>query len=103
MTQQDLFVGGDLSTGKYWKEFEEFHRENPDVFRLFCNYAFDAIRRNRKHFGAQMIFERIRWYCLVETTGSDFKVNNNFAAYYARLFELKFPQHKGLFRMRVIR
>lgn len=101
--QQDLFIGDDLSTGKYWKEFEEFHNANPDVFRMFTNYAFDAIRLNRKNFGAAMIIQRIRWYCMVETTGSEFKVNNNYSPYYARLFELKFPHYKGFFKTRAIK
>lgn len=80
--------------------FWEYHRENPHIYRLFKRFALEAIDRGRKHLGAKMIFERIRWYTQVETTGDPFKINNNYHAYYARLFMRDHPDYDGFFRTR---
>ncbi|HSC08080.1 MAG TPA: hypothetical protein VLD59_14740, partial [Steroidobacteraceae bacterium] len=61
--------------------FERFHRENPQVYRLFCRFCDDAIRAGRKHLGAKMIWERMRWFARVETTDPEFKLNNNYHAF----------------------
>lgn len=76
-----------------------FHRANPRVYELFEQYTFEAARR-RAHYSAKAIFERIRWHTEIETTGADFKLNNNFHAYYARLFMKRHPRHDGFFRTR---
>jgi hypothetical protein len=43
----------------------------------------------------------LRWETAIDTRSDDgFKINNNFRAFYSRLFEEDFPQHRGRFRMR---
>jgi hypothetical protein len=37
---------------------------------------------------------------MVETKGDDFKISNDFIAYYARLFMAYNPQHEGFFKTR---
>lgn len=72
--------------------------ENPDVWRAFEALTLDLIAR-RKTAGANAILERIRWDATVEG-GRDWKVNNTFAPYYARVFALKYPEHLGFFEFR---
>lgn len=81
------------------KDFMTYHNENPQVWHYFKRFAFEAIEKNRKKIGAKLIFERIRWYTQIKTSG-DFKVNNNYTADYARHFERQFPEHRGLFEKR---
>lgn len=89
-------------------KFISFHRANPDVYELFERFTFDAISAGMKKVGSKFIFERIRWEIAVATTGSgycvslkrDLKLNNNFTAWYARLFIAKHRSHKGLFELR---
>lgn len=84
------------------QRFEKFNTNNPKVYYLFKRFTMQAINRGAKKMGAQMIIERIRWYTSVETTGDIFKINNDYAAYYARLFMREHPQHDGFFRTRTV-
>jgi hypothetical protein len=83
-------------------KFEEYHRDNPQVYEMFKRFTFEKISRGAKHVGAKAVLERVRWETSV--SGDDgFKVNNNYTAAYARLFAKDFPQHKDLFRTRKAR
>ena len=84
------------------KEFEEFHEANPRVYELFERFTFKIIERHYDHYGVSAVFERIRWHMTIDTTSTDFKLNNNHRAYYARLFETKHPEHEGFFRKRAL-
>jgi hypothetical protein len=87
----------------YDRDFIKHLKENPDIFILFVRYASQAMRAGRKHFGAKMIIERIRWYSQVETTDKDFKINDHYTSRYARLFETVYPEFKGFFELRKLR
>jgi len=67
------------------KSFWKYHTDNPHVFTLFSKYAYELKSKGRKHYGVGVITERIRWHIAVETTGDDFKINNNYRSCYARL------------------
>lgn len=82
--------------------FLSFHRENPGVWREFERFALDAARAGRQHYGAKSIMERVRWECEI-AHGSDFKCNNNWTAYYARIFAAKYPEYSGIFEFREAR
>jgi hypothetical protein len=58
------------------------------------------IRQGHRHLGALTVLHRIRWETGTATTDPDFKINNNHAAYYARLFMADHPTHRGFFRTR---
>jgi hypothetical protein len=86
--------------------FSEYVRTNPHVFDRFCYYADVAYERlsertDEPHFGAQMIVERIRWYYAVEiVTDEPVRINNDFAAYFARAYENRYPDRRGFFHKR---
>ena len=80
--------------------FADYHRANPRIFALFCRFALE-VARVRSHYSAWAIVQRIRWHVEIETRSADeLKINNNWAALYARLFSLKHPEHENLFRCR---
>lgn len=83
------------------ERFLAFHRENPGVWRSFEQYALQAAK-SRASLGAKAIMERVRWEAEVERKQA-FKCNNNFTAYYARIFADKYPQYKTIFEFRHIR
>ena len=89
------------SSAKLIREFEAFHAANPEVYHLFKRFAYDAIRRHHQHFSSDMVLHRVRWETGVVTTGNLYKINNNYSAFYARLFMLQHPAHQGFFRCRV--
>ena len=78
-------------------EWEDYHRENPMVWEYFQKFSFEAIRTGRKKISHWLIINRIRWEVYIVTTGEEFKISNNFIAFYARLWQQTFPQHKELF------
>ena len=83
------------------KQFEKYFKANPNVWRLFCGYTWEAYFAGRKKFSAQAIIERVRWHHDVEDRSVDeFKINNNFTAFYARKMMAMHPELEGFFRTR---
>jgi len=82
--------------------FWEFHNGNPEIWTLFQKYTFQVIEAGLPSFGALHILSRIRWFVWIETKrfGDLYKINNNHAAFYARLFHREHPEHEGFFRTR---
>lgn len=97
MTNNNLQL--DLFDGIENKEFLEYHKTNPHLYDAFKAVAFDAMRMGFKTYGANGIFEIIRWK-RAERGDGEFKINNNFAPLFARLFANEFPQHENFFRFR---
>lgn len=84
--------------------FIAYHAAHPEVWDLFARLTRDRIGRGYKHYSADAILHRIRWELSQPTyeAGEEFKINNNFAAFYARWFMREFPQHDGFFRTRAL-
>ena len=83
--------------------FRAFDRENPEVWSLFCRFTGDARKAGLSHYSADAVLHRIRWFTSVETKSDDgFRLNNNFAAYYARKWQRLNPEAKDFFRTRVV-
>lgn len=82
------------------KTAEQYHKENPRIYEVFENLTFQTIAKGFSHYGVSGIFELIRWHTGVSANDKEFKINNNYKPYYARLFEKNHPRHKGFFRKR---
>ena len=80
----------------FWK----FHQANPRIWELFYRFAHEAKAAGRAHYGVAAIFERIRWHLNVETTGEEFKLNNNYRSCYARMLMIHEPQLGRFFNTR---
>lgn len=76
-----------------FERFCKFHEANPRLWELFQQFALDVARRGRERYSVSAIVERIRWHVDIETGGADVKINNDFKAYYGRMFMAKFPQY----------
>lgn len=75
----------------------EWHKANPDVWMLFERFSLEAINRGRKRISHWLIINRIRWETAIVTTGDDFKISNDYIAFYARLWKARYPQYADLF------
>jgi hypothetical protein len=106
MKQGDLFeYSGNGSprsrADQIYKRFEQFHKDNPNVWRLLKKFANDLVEAGFEHYSVDAVVERIRWHVNIETRSHEgLKLNNDFRAYYARLFHVAFPEHAGFFRNR---
>jgi len=84
-------------------DFQRFHQENPQVYRELVRLARAwQSRRGTGKVGMKMLFEVLRWQLAMSTTGDDFKLNNNYTSYYARLVMAENPDLRGLFQTRVL-
>ena len=79
-------------------KFNDWHRDNPEVYELFKKFTFEAINRGHQHLSAWLIVGRIRWETSVVTHGDDYKISNDFIALYSRKFMRDHPEHDGFFK-----
>lgn len=80
-------------------KFNQYHRDNPQVYELFKRFTFMAIRRGHNRLSAWMIANRIRWETSIETFSVDeYKISNDYIALYARMFMRDHPQYDGFFK-----
>lgn len=80
-------------------KFNQYHRDNPQVYELFKRFTFMAIKRGHNRLSAWMIANRIRWETSIETFSVDeYKISNDYIALYARMFMHDHPQYDGFFK-----
>ena len=79
------------------EKFNEFHESNPHVYRKLEELALKAIAVGFEHYGIRTLLENVRWHVDMTTTDDRFKIGNNHAPYYARLFHKLNPEHSGFF------
>ena len=82
------------------ESFLKFHAENPQVYRLFKQYANALMSQGITTYGAKGIMERLRWHYEVESRAYDFKLNNNYASCFSRLLMSQDPSFKSFFSTR---
>lgn len=82
-------------------DFWRFHTANPEVYAGLVNLTRVWLeRRPGRKLGIGMLFEVLRWEVAMRTTGDDFKLNNNYRSYYARLIMSRNPDLAGVFDTR---
>lgn len=81
------------------KTFEEYDKENPQIWQAFKRLTFQLIAVGVKHWGAKAIMEQLRYETIIRGKG-DYKINNNYTAGYARKFSKEFPKYKDFFEIR---
>ncbi len=82
------------------ERFSIFHTNNPRVYELFREFTLEVIDRGYESYSADAIMHRVRWEANIVTDDPRFKINNNYVAFYARLFMAEFPHHKDFFETR---
>lgn len=94
-------MSGQLAMWTEETAFDRFHADNPRVYEVLVRLAREWVGRFGSHkLGIATLFERTRWEIALATTDADFKLNNNFRAYYARLIMRQEPDLEGLFDLR---
>ena len=81
--------------------FEEFHADNPRVYDVLVALARQWVSSTgRRKLGIKTLYERARWEIAMQTSDADFKLNNNFTAFYARLIMDRERDLDGMFDLR---
>ena len=78
-----------------------FAENNPVVWQTFKRFALEASTKTAC-YGSQGVWERMRWYIVFNLAhpDMDYKLNNDYVAFYARLFMHRFPQFDKFFEVR---
>lgn len=88
-------------SGSIERDFWEFHQRNPHVYVRLVELAREARAAGARKLGIAQLFEVLRWTHSVATRDwSDFKLNNNYRSYYARLIMQREPELDGIFETR---
>ena len=78
-----------------------FHHDNPDVLHRLVALARQAKDAGASSYGIAALFEVLRWSALMEKRpGEEFKLNNNYRAWYAREIMRLHPDLSGFFTTR---
>lgn len=80
--------------------FWRFHDANPFVYDELVALARQGVRAGAHKLGIGMLFEVLRWNVALRTGGDEFKLNNNYRSYYARLIMVNEPDLVGVFETR---
>lgn len=80
----------------------EFHRANPNVYRLLRDLAFRLVVAGHRRWGAKALWETLRYELAISTNADvrDFKLNNNYTAWYARELMANEPELTDFFEIR---
>lgn len=81
--------------------FEDFHRANPHVYRTLCRLAREFVNTTgQPKIGISMLFEAARWTLALQTKSADYRLNNSYRAYFARLIAAQEPDLADVFELR---
>ncbi len=81
------------------ERFEEFHRENPHVYERLRYMSLELVANGHSRIGMGMLFEVLRWSAMTTRDG-DFKLNNNYRAFYSRMLMENEPELRDVFELR---
>jgi hypothetical protein len=85
-------------------KFRNFHAENPHVLTELERLAAQWFNAGNSKVGVQLLLEVLRYNRSITTkSADDFKVNNDFAAHYARMMVARNPGWENRIRMRALR
>jgi hypothetical protein len=83
------------------ERFENFHRDNPHVYRTLVRLAREWVNSTgARKLGIKSLYEVARWRLAIETSDPEYRLNNSFTAYYARLLMAENRDLDGLFDLR---
>lgn len=103
--QQDLFMSPVLMNAlnhsdRFTEEFLRWLPDNLHVWNAFAREALAVIHKGFQHYSARTIIHVLRHHSALHEVGGEWKLNNNISPYLARLFDLTYPSHAGLFEFR---
>lgn len=86
----------------YWaKRAAEFHLANPHVYEALIGYARQARAAGVTRVGIELLWNRMRWDWMLNTEhDGDFKLNQNYKAWYARRIMEREASLDGIFETR---
>lgn len=83
------------------ERFEEYHAANPIVYDTLRQLAREWVAAHgRRKVGIRMLWETARWQIIMHTNDTEYKMNDHYTSYYARLLQMNDLVLDGLFELR---
>ena len=89
-----------LSLAEQWAQF---HADNPHVADALEQLAESWFAAGNPRIGTKALWERLRWEAGVQTNAQDYRLNNNWPAFYSRVLLERRPEWSGRILTRVQR
>jgi hypothetical protein len=80
--------------------FRAFHEKNPQVYDRLRQMALALKAAGHRRWGMRNLWEKLRYDLAVQTTATNFRLNDHFPPFYARLLMKQCPELKGFFEIR---
>lgn len=80
--------------------FQVFHAANPHVYAALRRLALRLRGQGVERYGIAGLFEVLRYEQALQTNGEDFRLNNSYRAFYARMLMDREPELKDFFEIR---
>jgi hypothetical protein len=80
--------------------FRKYHLENRHVYVELKRLARAMKATGRETYSMYSLFEVVRWNISLQTTGDEWKLNNSYRPWYARLLLLRNPDLEEFFELR---
>ena len=77
-----------------------FHLDHPGVYQALVQMARTLKDKGHSKIGIGMLWEVLRWRWMMSAPKGDYKMNNDYRAFYARMIMEKEPDLKGFFNTR---
>jgi hypothetical protein len=85
------------------KNFLDWLKQNPDVWKGFVELSFKAIKAGRQHYSAWLVAAVIRYNQDIKSQDGEFKISNERIGWLARFFHYKYPHYKGFYATRPLK
>jgi hypothetical protein len=90
-----------MNSTRIAERFNEFHHANPHVYKIIVRLAREYRQATgRVKCGMSLLMGRARWELSVSTSDEDPKLNNDYAAFYAREIMRNESDLRGFFNIR---
>jgi|3_EtaG_2_1085321.scaffolds.fasta_scaffold190988_2 hypothetical protein len=87
--------------GPLERQFRIYHEKNPEVYLEILDTTRTLKRAGHNFYGMKSIIEVVRWHRNIKTRGGEeFKINNNYAPFYARMIMAREPELSDFFNIR---
>jgi len=84
--------------------FWAIHLVNPRIYKRIDDQCWSMLAQGRIRYGVDAFFNTIRWDSGLSMNGEDeFKMNDHYRPYYARLWLQNNPEHWGFFELRRVK
>ena len=84
-----------------FEKFADYHKENPEIYDLLCEFAFEQVNAGATKYSCRLILDRIKWDIDKRDYGdTDFCIPPFTSPWYARMFLANHSRHGDFFTIR---